>query len=126
MLTTGLHSISSKRTLTRTPRNGGRDMSILTQAEKTFLDVFLHEATTSPFKGPATSALHAIGVEYGDISYLAWAYAREVPRNGYEWGHSADMAPPVPWSDKDSVRQRNMEVQCIWEKQQTLEHVRNA
>jgi hypothetical protein len=39
-------------------------MTILTPEEKEFLDVFLHEATTTPFfKGPATEALCAIGVE---------------------------------------------------------------
>jgi hypothetical protein len=39
-------------------------MTILTPEEKEFLDVFLHEATTSPFfNGPATKALYAIGVE---------------------------------------------------------------
>jgi hypothetical protein len=43
-------------------------MSILTGQEKQFLEVFLHEAITSPFSGPATKALHQIGVEYGDIS----------------------------------------------------------
>jgi hypothetical protein len=63
-------------------------MTILTPAEKEFQDVFLHEATTSPyFSGPATKALYALGVEYRDISYLAWAYEREVPRTSFESGH---------------------------------------
>jgi hypothetical protein len=57
-------------------------MRLLTAEEKPFLDVFLHEATTPPFAGPATKALHDIGVEYGDISYLAWAYGQEAPRAG--------------------------------------------
>jgi hypothetical protein len=49
-------------------------MTILTPAEKEFLEVFLHEATTSPFfSGPATKALYALGVEYRDISYIALA-----------------------------------------------------
>ncbi len=49
-------------------------MAILTPDEKEFLDVYLHEATTSPFfNGPATKSLHQIGVEYSDISYIAWA-----------------------------------------------------
>ena len=52
-------------------------MSILTPQEKSFLDVFLHEATTSPFTGPATASLHKIGVEYRDISYIAWAYEQD-------------------------------------------------
>jgi hypothetical protein len=50
-------------------------MTILTTQEKEFLDAFLFEATNSPFfRGPATKALHGIGVEYRDISYLSWAY----------------------------------------------------
>src|SRR5262245_44345045 len=88
--TAGLHvrgwSRSSVRELLDSARGsaGGRErtgkttgavnMRLLTAEEKTFLDVFLHEATTPPFTGPATEALHKLGVEYGDISYLAWAY----------------------------------------------------
>src|SRR6266542_5104642 len=82
--------------------NRGRIMKILTTAEKQFLDVFLHEATTSPFTGPATQALHSIGVEYGDIAYLAWAYEQEVPKTSVVWGLSAEMAPPLPWSTRKS------------------------
>jgi hypothetical protein len=59
-------------------------MSILTPQEIAFLDVFLHEVTTSPFTGPATRALHKIGLEYGDLSYLAWAYDQDVPRTSFE------------------------------------------
>jgi hypothetical protein len=93
-------------------------MNILTPIEKTFLDVFLHEATTSPFTGPATTALHQIGVEYRDLSFLAWAYDHEVPRKSFEWGHAAEVAPPLPWRDRQAVLRRNMEIKCIWEKQQ--------
>jgi hypothetical protein len=90
-------------------------MKILTPEEKQFLDVFLHEATTSPFTGPATKALHTIGVEYSDISYIAWAYEQDVPRTSVEWGHSADVAPPLPWTNRESVLRRNKEIQRIWE-----------
>ncbi len=93
-------------------------MSILTLQEKEFLDVFLHEATTSPFfSGPATKALHAIGVEYRDISFLAWAYHHEVPRTTFEWGHSAEVAPPLPWPDRESVLLRDVEIQRVWGQQ---------
>ncbi len=92
-------------------------MRILTLEEKLFLDVFLHEATTSPFTGPATQALHTIGVEYGDISYLAWAYEQEVPRTSFDLGHSAEVAPPLPWSTRDSVLRRTQEIQRLWEQQ---------
>ena len=92
-------------------------MCILAPQEKLFLDVFLHEATTSPFTGPATNALHQIGVEYGDISYIAWAYQHEVPRTSFEWGYAAAVAPPLPWTNRDAVLRRNAEFQRIWEKQ---------
>jgi hypothetical protein len=90
-------------------------MKILTPLEKSFLDVFLHEATTSPFTGPATKALHAIGVEYGDISYLAWAYEQDVPRTSFELGHTADAAPPLPWRNRESALRRNLEIQSMQE-----------
>ena len=88
---------------------------ILTPEEKSFLDVFLHEATTSPFKGPATEALHKIGVEYGDISYLAWAYHRETPPDGIEWGHAAEVTPPLPWPTREAALRRDREVQHHWQ-----------
>jgi hypothetical protein len=92
-------------------------MRLLTPQEKSFLDVFLHEATTSPFTGPATKSLHDIGVEYGDISYLAWAYTQDVPRTGFEVGHSAQVAPLLPWTTRESVLRRNTEFQRIWEQE---------
>jgi hypothetical protein len=93
-------------------------MKILTPEEKEFLDVFLHEATTSPFfNGPATKALYAIGVKYKDISYIAWAYDQDVPRSSFGWGHAAAVAPPLPWSNREAVLRRNEEIQRIWEQQ---------
>ena len=95
-------------------------MPILTPEEKEFLDVFLHEATTSPFfNGPATKALYAIGVEYRDISFISWAYNQEVPRTSWEWGHAADVAPPLPWPNREAVLRRNQEIKRIWEQKQT-------
>jgi hypothetical protein len=86
-------------------------MTILTSGEKEFLDVFLHEATTIPFfNGPATKALDGIGVEYTDISYIAWAYQQEVPMANFEWGHAAEVAPPLPWSERQAVLRRNEEI----------------
>jgi hypothetical protein len=91
-------------------------MGLLTPQEKPFLDVFLHEATTAPFTGPATESLHRIGVEYGDISYIAWAYEQEVPRPGFAVGHAADVAPPpLPWPGRQSALRRNQEMRRIWE-----------
>jgi hypothetical protein len=91
-----------------------RKMGLLTPEENRFLDVFLHEATTAPFIGPATKVLHKNGLEYGDILYIAWAYEQDVPRTGFTVGHAADLAPPFPWSNRQSALGRNQEIQRIW------------
>jgi hypothetical protein len=88
---------------------------LLTPEEKQFLDVFLLEATTAPFTGAATKAIHGIGVEYGDISFLAWAYEQEVPRTGFAVGHPAEVAPPIPWPNRQAALRRNEEIRSIWE-----------
>lgn len=94
---------------------GDREMRLLTPDETLFLDVFLHEATTAPFTGPATIALHNLGVEYGDISYLAWAYEQDAPRAGFSVGHPADAAPPLPWPDRQAALRRDQELRRVWE-----------
>ena len=101
-------------------------MSYLTAEEKSFLDVFLHEATTSPFTGPATAALHQIGVDYTDISYIAWAYEREVPRTEFGWGHAAPVAPPLPWPNRAAALQRNHEMERLWQQQRKAVEVPRA
>ena len=90
-------------------------MRLLTPEENRFLDVFLHEATTAPFNGPATKVLHQIGLEYGDISYIAWAYEQDVPRTSFAVGHAADVAPPLPWPNRQSALRRNEEIQRTWQ-----------
>jgi hypothetical protein len=93
-------------------------MPMLTPQEKEFLDVFLYEATTAPFfRGPATKALHSIGVEYHDLTQLAWAYDHEVPRTSHIWGHPAEagIAPPLPWPNREAVRLRCEEIQRMRE-----------
>ena len=95
-------------------------MNMLTPQEKAFLDVFLHEATTSPFTGPATLALHHLGVEYGDLSYLASAYEQEVPWTGFTLGHAADVAPPLPWTMREAALRRKAQIQRVWEQERKL------
>jgi hypothetical protein len=90
-------------------------MRLLTPEENRFLDVFLHEATTAPFTGPATKVLHQNGLEYGDISYIAWAYEQDVPRTSFAVGHAADVVPPLPWSNRQAALRRNQEIQRLWE-----------
>ncbi len=93
-------------------------MKRLTPEETRFLDVFLHEATTAPFTGPATHVLHENGLEYGDISHLAWAYEQDVPRTSFTIGHAAEVAPSFPWPDRRTALQRDNEIQRIWELEQ--------
>jgi hypothetical protein len=92
-------------------------MRLITPEEKQFLDVFLNEATTAPFTAAATNALHRIGVEYGDISYIASAYELDVPRTSFAVGRAADSAPAVPWPDRSSALRRNEEFERVWEQQ---------
>jgi len=119
MRATGLRKKSEGQTPTSKQRNRGHEMSILTPQEKSFLDVFLHEVTTSPFTGPATKALHESAVEFGDILHIAWAYNQEVPRTSVEWGHAAAVAPPLAWTNREAALRRNLEIQRIWEHQPT-------
>jgi hypothetical protein len=90
---------------------------ILNPQERAFLDVFLYEATSSPFTGPATQALHKIGVEYKDIAYLAWAYEQDVPRTDIAIGQASAVAPPMPWTSQEAALLRNQEIQHLWEQQ---------
>jgi hypothetical protein len=100
--------------------------SVVTPEENRFLDVFLHEATTAPFTGPATRVLHKIGVVYGDISYIAWAYEQEVTRTSFAVGHAANIAPPLPWPSRPSALRRNQEIQRIWEQRRRRGEVPSA
>src|SRR5437660_2392833 len=112
---TGHCKKSCKPTPTNKQRQEGLKMNLLTPPEKEFLDVFLHEATTSPFTGPATKALHNIGAEYSDLSYIAWAYEQEVRRTSFAWGQPAAVAPPLPWTNRDAVLRRDQEIQRLCE-----------
>lgn len=88
---------------------------MLTPSEKPFLDVFLHEATSAPFTGPATQLLHTIGVEYGDIPHIVWAYEQDVPRTGFEVGRFAEVSPPLPWPDRNAALERDRDLHRLWE-----------
>jgi hypothetical protein len=100
---------------------------MLNPLEREFLGVFLHEATASPFfQGPASRALKAIRVEYRDISYLSWAYHQEAPPSNGEWGHAAEVAPPLPWATREAALARDGEIKRIWEQQRTPVHSAQA
>jgi hypothetical protein len=118
MQPTGPSKKSGKQTRINERNEEDRKMGLLTPEEHRFLDVFLYEATTAPFTGPATRTLHESGLEYGDISYIAWAYEQEVPRTGFAVGRAADVAPPLPWPNRPSALRRNEEIRRAWEQRQ--------
>jgi hypothetical protein len=85
---------------------------LLTECEREFLAVFVHEATTDPFKGPATEELHRRNIFYSDLSHLLAAYYREdSPMTDRSWSNSASISPACPWPDRDTASQRNQEVE---------------
>jgi hypothetical protein len=83
---------------------------ILTDSEKSFLDVFIFEATTDPFKGPATSELHQRDIFYSDLSDLMAAYYLEQSDESSPRVERSSVAPTCPWVDRDAVVRRNREV----------------
>ncbi len=84
---------------------------LLTDHERAFLAAFIHEATTDPFKGPATDELHRRNIYYTDLSYLMTAYYREdhPDQEGFG-GHFNPNPPPCPWRDHDTAVRRDQEV----------------
>ena len=63
----------------------------------------------------STKALHKIGAEYSDLSYIAWAYEQEVRRTSFAWGQPAAVVPPLPWTNRDAVLRRDQEIQRLCE-----------
>jgi hypothetical protein len=90
---------------------------VLTDHEREFLAAFLYEATTDPFKGPATEALHRLDIYYTDLSHLVTAYYWEetLPQEGFGGRHNP--APPsCPWVDRATALRRDREAQAVLEK----------
>jgi hypothetical protein len=85
---------------------------LLTDHEREFLAAFIHEATTDPFKGPATEELHLRNIYYTDLSHLMAAYYRENTGDQEGFGGKYNPTPPpCPWQDRDSALRRNHEVE---------------
>lgn len=85
---------------------------MLSDHEREFLAVFIHEATTDPFKGPATEELHQRKIYYTDLSHLLAAYYQE--NGGDQEGFGGRYSPTVPscpWQDRDSALRRDGEVE---------------
>jgi hypothetical protein len=83
----------------------------LSEHERRFLAAFIHEATTDPFKGPATEELHHRDIYYTDLPHLMAAYYRESAGDQEGFGGKYDPTPPpCPWKDRESAVRRDQEV----------------
>jgi hypothetical protein len=89
----------------------------LTDPERTFLSAFIHEATTDPFKGPATDELHRRHVYYTDLGHLMSAYYRENPPDQEGFGGKRSPTPPFcPWPDRETALRRDRELEAELQK----------
>src|SRR2546423_6536605 len=83
----------------------------LNEHERQFLTAFIHEATTDPFKGPATEELHRRDIYYTDLQHLLAAYYRENPGDQQGFGSNKVATLPLcPWSDRETAARRNQQV----------------
>lgn len=90
---------------------------LLTDHERGFLAAFIHEATTDPFRGPATEELHRRNIYYTDLSHLLAAYYRESPPEQEGLGGKANPTPPpCPWPDYETAVRRDREVKTELER----------
>lgn len=86
---------------------------LLTDHERQFLAAFIYEATTDPFKGPATEELHRLGIYYDDLTHLMTAFYQENPidQEGFAGVHNP--APPSsPWRDQLTAVRRDRETEA--------------
>jgi hypothetical protein len=84
--------------------------------ERDFLAAFIHEATTDPFKGPATEVLHSRGIYYADITHLMTAYYRENEPGQEGLGGKPRSIPLLcPWPNRESavLRDKEMEKELV-------------
>ncbi len=91
---------------------------ILTREEIAFLDVYCHEGTEFPFGGPATDVMTSIDVHDGDTLNLQWAYLRDKAPVSATIGHASNVAPPLPWANRDALLRRDAEIRAIREEMQ--------
>src|SRR5437773_11611579 len=90
---------------------------LLTDHERMFLAAFIHEATTDPFKGPATEELHRRNIYYTDLPHLMTAYYREDAGDQEGFGGKlGPPPPPCPWEDRDTAVRRDHEVEVELER----------
>ena|SRR5687767_11068314 len=96
---------------------------LLTDREREFLAAFIAEATTDPFKGPATDELHRRNIYYTDLSHLMAAYYQDnVTSQQGGIGQSKSGPPACPWQDRDTAMRRDRELEAA--EQGRLEAIR--
>src|SRR5438552_989498 len=94
---------------------------LLTDHERAFLAAFIHEATTDPFKGPATDELHRRDIYYNDLLHLLAAFYRETPTDQEGFGGKTLAALPVcPWRDLEAAARRDHQVELELEQATNL------
>jgi hypothetical protein len=85
---------------------------MLTDCEREFLAAFIYEATTDPFKGPATDELHRRNIYYEDLSHLMTAFYQEYAESQEGLGGKRNsLPPPCPWKDRNAAIFRNRELE---------------
>jgi hypothetical protein len=85
---------------------------LLTNRERESLAVFIHEATTDPFKGPATEELHRRDIYYTDVCHFLAACYRENPGDEEALGgKSVATLPPCPWTDREMAVRRDHQIE---------------
>lgn len=91
---------------------------ILTHDEIFSLDVYCHEGTEPPFGGLATDAMTSIGVHSGDTLNLQWAYLHDKPPTGPVIGKAGELAPALPWPNREAVLRRDAGIRALREEMQ--------
>ena len=91
---------------------------ILTREELSFLDAYCHEGTELPFGGQATDVMTSIGVHSGDTLNLQWAYLRDKPPTSPTIGKPSQVAPSLPWANREAVLRRDAEIRALREEAQ--------
>ncbi len=88
----------------------------LTNHEREFLAAFIYEATTEPFKGPATDDLHRRNFYYTDLSHLMAAYYQEISKCQEGFGGKPNATPPpCPWVDREMAVRRDFQLEMTLE-----------
>jgi hypothetical protein len=83
----------------------------LTNHEIEFLSVFIYEATTDPFKRPATDKMQKHKLYCSDISYLVKAYNdAKIPGQVGFGGKPSLIIPELPWASKEIAQARDAEL----------------